>query len=119
MISISHEHDCELTIFTVKGNCTADEIVTFIEENFKDIKKYALWDLLEGTLDDLNTENFRKIAKTVKEHAKHKKTAYVIEKSLEFNFLNMYTVYTKLINFTVKIKAFKNKDDAMKWLFKD
>lgn len=117
MISISHEHDGELTVFTVNGNCTTDQVVSFIEENFKDIKKYAMWDLVDGSLDDLSTENFRKIAKAVKEHAKHEKTAYIVEKSLEFNVLSMYMVYTKLINLSVKIKPFKNKDDAIKWLF--
>ena len=117
MIEISHEHDGDLTIFTVKGHTTTEEIVAFIEENFKDIKKLALWDLIEGTLDDLDTGNFKKIASAVKEHAKHEKTAYVTENKIEFNFLNLYTVYTKLVNFSVKIKPFKKKDDAMKWLF--
>ena len=65
IVKVVPEND--LTIFTVEGDLSADEIVNYSSKYYvENPTKLVLWDATKGSVSKITADDFRKIAKKMK-----------------------------------------------------
>jgi len=117
MIKIEIEKNGELVVFNVLATTNFQEITNNIKDNYHLVKRFALWDFGDTDLSGLSTQEIRDVSEVVKQHATHKKTAYVGNSTLEFGLLNMYKAYADISEVIPKSKVFQTKEEAIEWLY--
>lgn len=109
-----------LTIFSVEGDLSANEILKYSTEYYdKKPTKYVLWDATKGSVGKIESSEFSIIAINMKEHTKMRaggKTALVGKFDIDFGYARMYEAYADLEEIPITYQVFRNADDAMKWL---
>ena len=110
----------DLSVFTVNGELSADEIIERVEEYYtKHPTKLVLWIMGDVDLSAITREGIERIIQTAKKNAgkrKEGKTAIVGSKDIEYGLARMYEAYTGLENLPYEYKIFKNVDEAKEWL---
>jgi len=110
----------DLSVFTVNGELTADEIIERVEEYYtKHPTKLVLWIMGDVDLSAITREGIERIIQTAKKNTgkrKEGKTAIVGSKDIEYGLARMYEAYTGLENLPYEYKIFKNVDEAKEWL---
>jgi len=110
----------DLSVFTVNGKLTADEIIERVEEYYtKHPTKLVLWIMGDVDLSAITREGIERIIQTAKKNTgkrKEGKTAIVGSKDIEYGLARMYEAYTGLENLPYEYKIFKNVDEAKEWL---
>ncbi len=110
----------DLTIFSVKGELTADEIIQYASGPYDQTPtKLVIWDVSEGYIYNNTSSQFRNIAikmKKLTEKREGGKTAFVGNRDADFGMGRMYEVFAKTENLPIEFKSFKSFDEAMKWL---
>jgi len=119
-IETSIDYEIALTIHTVKGQVTAEEIVRKIEEYYSgETTMLAIWDFSEASVVKLSAEEVRSIlpvARKFAETRKGGKSALVFSTDSEYGLGRMFEAFTELDAFPVEIRSFRSMKDAMEWL---
>jgi len=117
-VTLTPEED--LTIFTVHGALTADEIIKYSAEQYgSNPTKLVLWDVLNGSVNNIDTQDFQKIAAAVKPYTEKRvggKTAFVGEFDADFGMGRMYETYAAMENIPVMYRTFRDRQEALDWL---
>ena len=102
--------------FSMAGTCAVEEVLNTIKSDYPGISQGILWNLTAGSNTTLSPTDMRRIAQIVKQHAIHKKTAYLCSGDLEFGLFRMYESYAEIEKAPTHRKVFKNREDAIEWL---
>ena len=109
-----------LTIFTVEGDLSSDEIVTYSSKHYvENPTKLVLWDATKGSVSKITANDFQNIAKKMKGQTKKReggKTAIVGKFDVDFGLARMYEAYADIEEIRITYNVFHNAEDAMKWL---
>ena len=110
----------DLSVFTVNGELTADEIIERVEEYYtKHPTKLVLWIMGDVDLSAITREGIERIIQIAKKNTgkrKEGKTAIVGSKDVEYGLARMYEAYTGFENLPYEYKIFKDVDEAKEWL---
>ena len=115
-IDVSIDSQNDVTVFTVRGELTADDILKTIGEYSTTL---ILWDAMDGSVSNISAEDFRKISRIVKTTTKKSsrgKTAFVGRQEIDFGLGRMYEAFANIANLPIEYKTFKNVDEAKDWL---
>ena len=110
----------DLSVFTVNGELTADEIIEQVEEYYtQHPTKLVLWIMGDVDLSAVTGAGIEKIIQTAKKHTGKReegKTAIVGSRDIEYGLARMYEAYTGFENLPYEYKIFKDVDEAKEWL---
>jgi len=119
-IKITFVPQDDLTIFTVKGDLSSNEIMQYSSVYYQ-LKptQLVLWDASEGTVENITNEDFKKLASEMRKITHNRvvgKTALLGKFDIDFGLSRMYEAYAEMENVPVTYCSFHNRDDAMSWL---
>lgn len=119
-ISKKYEPDIDLTVFSVVGAATFEEIweQTRIFLNDKPTR-LVLWDFTEGTVALISSEEAERIAalgSNIRPNIKGGKAAFLAPKDIDFGISRMFQVFSEIKNFTFEIEVFRDMSTAQEWL---
>ena len=118
---IDSEND--MTVFTVIGKVTANELVAAISDFYEnDVTSNILWDLTKGDLSEIRSSDVELIANLSVKYAEKRssgKTAIVGSDDLAFGLSRMYEITKELVKLPFETQAFRDIDKAFKWLLSD
>ena len=110
----------DISVQTVTGKITADEIIQKIEDYYsKGITRSILWDFSKVSLVKITSEDVCKIAHLAKKYSglrKGGKTALVFVSDLGFGLGRMYDIAQDIEESEVDHMVFRDKNSTMKWL---
>ena len=110
----------DLSVFTVNGQLTADEIIERVEEFYtKHPTKLVLWIMGDVDLSAITSEGIERIIRIAKQNTGKRqegKTAIVGAKDVEYGLARMYEAHTGFENLPNEYKVFKDVDEAKEWL---
>lgn len=119
-IDVSIDREKDLTVFTVTGALTADEIIECALEYYeKQPTKLVLWDASFGSVHNITSGEFRRIARAMKRLTSMRaggKTAFVGEYDVDFGMGRMYETYSEIEQLPVVYRTFRSRDEAERWL---
>jgi hypothetical protein len=102
--------------FIMEGDCELEEVLDIISTQYCNISTGVLWNFTKGSNVNLRADDMTLIAKMVKKHAIHKRTAYVGSIDLEYGLLRMYETYAEMASVSPAMKVFRDRDAAIQWL---
>ena len=118
---IDSEND--MTVFTVIGKVTANELVAAISDFYENyVTSNILWDLTKGDLSEIRPPDVELIANLSVKYAEKRssgKTAIVGSDDLAFGLSRMYEITKELVKLPFETQAFRDIDKAFKWLLSD
>ena len=112
----------DLLIVTVKGQLTAEDVISVINEYYPNgIVKNVIWDLTNGSLSLISKHGFRNIASaaltSLKDGARQGgKTVYVGLADVEYGLLRMYSVIAEMAGVPIEYKVFRKLEEAHNWI---
>ena len=113
----------DITVHTVTGEITAEELILKIEEYYSgESTKSILWDFTEASLEKITPGQVREIAEFTKERSEIRrggKTALVFGSDLGFGLGRMFDTFQEIGDSKVEHMAFRDKQKAMEWLNSD
>ncbi len=124
LISSTFDPDRNVIVMKISGNITVSQLVAgydeiFGHEQFKP-NMHAIWDLTELDLKSFPINEVRKLPGELRKYMTRRgadyKAALVTNRSVDFQLLRLYTNFLKLIGTNFKIRTFRSKDDAYKWI---
>lgn len=119
-IKVFIDPDRNLTVFEVRGDLTAEEIMRYSSEHYQtQPTKLVLWDCSLGSVKNIRSNEFRRIAEKMKKIAEKRvggKTAFVGDITVDFGMGRMYEAFAEIEEVPVEYRTFKNVEDARKWL---
>ena len=122
-MAISRKRDKDLTLLTVLGDTSFEELMDVIREVYeKFTTKHLIYDFSHGTFVNASTENIKTILQYVKKHGevrKGGKTAYVGGEDYEFGMLRMTEALAQIEGLPVNIEVFRSLDKAIQWVGKE
>jgi hypothetical protein len=117
-IEVARDHD--VTVFTVVGELTADDITGAIKTDYSQTPTtHILWDLTEGSLSGMTAHAFRQVADVaqgIRIPAPGARTAYVGSDDLAYGLMRMYTALAALARVPAEYQVFRTKGEALAWL---
>lgn len=120
-IDIQVISDKNLTIFAVKGEVTFDEGMAVLQAFYgSNPTLYSLWDIREGTLSKITSEEIDRIVDFLAEVSASRmggKTAGVVAKDIDFGIARMFEAISEIRKYKPKVRIFRQIDHAMNWLF--
>ena len=120
-IDVSINAKDDLTVFTVTGSLSHEDIIKFSNQYYMEIPpSKVLWDTRNGTVLDISTNEFRNIAKRMKELTVRRiggKTAFVEDNNEDFGMGRLYESFAMSEELPVSYRVFRTIDDAKNWLF--
>jgi len=109
-----------LTIFTVTGAVSAEEIVTKAAEDMAAPQtRNSMWDFSEASSVKLTTPAVEKIAQSLTSHAAHiegGRVALVGSKMINIGLGKVFKVFATLAGLPYHYRIFRNKVRAVEWL---
>lgn len=109
-----------LTIFTVTGAVSAEEIVTKAAEDMAAPQtQHSMWDFTEASSVKLTTVAVEKIAQSLAAHAAHTeggKVALVGSKMVNIGLGKVFQVFAALAGLPFTYRIFRNTQHAIDWL---
>jgi hypothetical protein len=119
-IETSRDYENDLTINTVMGPVTGDEIVRrIVEYHTGEPTKLAIWDFSSADLTRLDIELLKPLAETGKEGYRRRpgrKTALVVPSDLAYGMALMWSALIELEDLPVENRAFRSMKEAKEWL---
>ena len=119
-ISASRGEQKDLTIVTVEGSVTADQvrehIVSFLTS---EPTRLVLWDLRRGSLAAISSQSIQMIVSAGAPHAHRRqggRTAIVSSRDLDFGLSRMFQTIAELEHVPFEIRVFRDLNAAMAWL---
>jgi hypothetical protein len=121
-IETSIDYPSDLTIHTVKGDVSAEEIIRRIEEYHSGkVTLRVIWDFSEASIEDSSDEKLRSllaVAGKYSEVQKGGKAALVSTETFLFGLERMYEILTEIEGSPVEHRAFRSMEDAKEWIGK-
>ena len=115
-----YETISDLTIFTVIGQVTHEEIKEAINEFYEGVaSKNVLWDLSKGNFEMISNVDIQQLASIPKSQymaRKGGKTAIVADKDLAYGMARIYEARSQADSLPFETKIFRNIEDAYQWL---
>jgi hypothetical protein len=122
-IETTRDDENDLTVFTVKGELTAKEILHFASEYYaKKTTRLVLWDVTSGTAGAISNDDFRQIAEQMKNYTSKRKggkTAFVVKSNLDFGLGRMYGAFAEIEHLPVAYRTFRTIEEAKNWIFSE
>jgi len=116
----SKRGDDKLTIFTVTGKISFEEVMRALKRSYAgNPTSNILWDLRKGSATDLTYDNLVKISEyTAKVSGKRQggKTALVSPSDVDYGILRTLDSFGEVYEFSFYIRAFRDYDEAIVWL---
>ncbi|MDA8139990.1 MAG: hypothetical protein M0036_15185 [Desulfobacteraceae bacterium] len=112
----------DLTIHTLEGPISSNDIITTIEEYYRgQPTTHIIWDFTAATLNQCRDEDIQAIAVAANKHSKawpDSKTALVLPGDLQFGLGRMYETFAELENGATQVQSFRGMTEAQAWLAK-
>ena len=116
-----------LTIFTLTGEMTLDEIQKAIRSFWEahDLRLNALWDVRQAKLNNLKSSDMVSLTALIGQYThrfeerKGGKTAVVALSDLQYGFSRILGSLYEIEDFPTKLKVFRIMDEAFEWLDQD
>lgn len=109
-----------LTIFTVTGMVSAEEIATKAAEDMAAPQtRNSMWDFTQASSVKLTTAAIEKIAQSLSSHAAHiegGKVALVGSKTVNIGLGKLFQVFATLAGLPHTYRIFRNTQRAINWL---
>lgn len=119
-ITKSYESDIDLTIFTIVGEITFDEVLdhtrTFLSGK---PSKLALWDFTSGTIARISSQELKEIAKqgdVISARIEGGKGAILAPKDIDYGMSRIFQVFSEIEDFPLEVEIFRDLNAAKKWL---
>jgi hypothetical protein len=113
----------DMTVFTVIGKVTANELVAAISDFYENsVTSNILWDLTKSDLSEIRSSDVELITNLSVKYAEKRssgKTAIVGSDDLTFGISRMYEMTKEIAKLPFETKAFRDIDKAFKWLLSD
>jgi len=120
VIVVEKDIDRQLTIISVTGETTAEEITrTIVAHNSHEVTKLILWDLTKAMIQSLTGNQVRDLAQTTQQFIERReggKTAIVVPSDLGFGLARMYDIVQENTQVQVSHMTFRGKELALQWL---
>ena len=116
MIQVLQLYGGKFTLFKVEGKPTVDDIIGIVKTHYANVQVGIIWNFIKGEIADFSSQDMRTIASHAAQSAKHKKTAFVGPKDIQFGILRMYGANAEMKNVPPIMKAFRTMEDAIDWL---
>jgi hypothetical protein len=115
------DEDKDLTIFTVTGRLSFDEVMPVVKDFYDgNPTKNVLWDLTDIKEVQVTSEEVRLIVsygpRYEGKRASAGKTAFVVQKEVLFGMSRMFEIQSNMKNVPYTIEVFRNRDEAYQWL---
>ena len=121
MITSTADLAADLTVFKAKGSITVHELITHMKGFARDSRtRLTLWDFTEATYDTSSpqrdlTSLFRELLPYA-ENRRGGRSALLYETS-GFGIGRMAEILADLRSFPFEFKVFRNRAEALSWLF--
>ena len=113
----------DMTVFTVIGKVTANELVAAISDFYENsVTSNILWDLTKSDLSEIRSSDVELIVNLSVKYAEKRssgKTAIVGSDDLTFGISRMYEITKEIVKLPFETQAFRDIDKAFKWLLSD
>ena len=117
------KEDQSLTILTVHGTLTCDEVIATLDAlHGNEVPLHLLWDMREADVSKITREDMDQIVAAEKQYVRlhgNGKTACVVQSELAFGRFRMYDALAELAGLTNTRRVFRSMDDAVRWLEPD
>ena len=119
-ITSTLEAESDLTVITVVGKVDAEQIASQIISFLTgEPTQLVLWDIREGSLVSLSSNDLQMIVKRGAQFADRRKggrTAIVCSKDLDYGLSRMFQAFASLQHIPFEIDVFRNLEEAREWL---
>ena len=107
----------------ISGNISVSQLVgydeIFAHEQFKP-NMHGIWDLTDLDLKSFPINEVHRLPGELRKYMQRRgadyKAALVTNRSVDYQLLRLYITILKLIGTNFKIRLFRTKDDAYKWI---
>lgn len=110
----------DLTLVKATGKLTSEDFHDWMVKYYEgEVTTFVLWDLTGVDLSGLSTDEVKEIVqhtRRISDIRQGGKTALVFDKTLEYGMGRMFETYSDIANMPFEFKAFRNLEDARKWL---
>lgn len=122
-IKRSNIKDASLTILTVIGVVTCEDVIHALEDFYEnDVTQNILWDYIDADVSKITEKCMMQIIEIAKSYAhlrKKGRTAIVGRTDLTFGLSRMYEILSEVNEHSIQHRAFRNIDEATAWLKTD
>lgn len=110
----------ELTICTVTGQMTRNEVPSFLEDFYESPTRDILWDLRQADLSMIENKDVEDWVKFARDRAspgrKMGKTALVADSDPEYGYMRMTDLISEMMQVPLHVKTFRSMQEAMVWI---
>jgi hypothetical protein len=110
----------EVTLRKIIGDVTIDEMLNALREYYAgQVTRNWVWDLSNGSVRSLTSNDMKLIAELVLQHAHSRaggKTAIVAPNDLDYGISRMLNIYAELGNILFQTQTFRTLSEAAKWI---
>ena len=120
-IETSIDYQLDLTVHTVSGNVTAQEILDKLDIYYQDKPtSLILWDFTNATWSGISSNELHKTVVKAKKYSRPGgKTALVFSKDSDFGIGRMLEALAEIEDYDYEFRSFRRLKDAYKWLTGD
>ncbi|MBT5047633.1 MAG: hypothetical protein HOM58_03950 [Rhodospirillaceae bacterium] len=119
-IEISVDSDAGASIFDVRGEVTADEIIAAMDQQYvAGAPPHAIWDYSRAGFFQLITNDYKRVALAAKERSQHRpggKTAFVAPGETEAIALRFLQATSQVIDLPIPLEIHQTRVEALAWL---
>ncbi len=117
-IETSIDYQLDLTVHTVSGDLTSQEILDKLEIYYQGRPTtLILWDLTNATWSGIATDELYELVRKAKKYSrKGGKTALVFSKDIDFGIGRMLEAFAEMEAYDYEFGSFRNRKDAKEWL---
>ena len=116
-----------LTVYTLTGELTADEIQNAIKMYWeaRELTLHALWDVRSAKLANLESSDIEGITEFIDQYRhrfderKGGKSAVVASSDLQYGLSRILETLYEIKDFPTQLQTFRLMDKAMDWLYQD
>lgn len=122
-IRISVDTDADASIFDVRGEVTADDIIAAMNQQYvAGSPRHAIWDYTRAAFHKLETADYIRIATAAKDRAAYRvggKTAFIAPGKQEVVAIKLLEAMSRVIDLPIPLCICRTKSDAIDWLAAD
>jgi hypothetical protein len=121
-INTTIDDSLQFTIHTIKGKVSPEEIIDKIKTYSKNgPTELVLWDFSKADLSNIKFEHVETCISLASQYLNHRnsgKTALVFSSDVGYGLGRIFETRIDIIDSKIPYMTFRNKKDALKWLFK-
>ena len=120
LIETTVDKNRQLTIQTITGEATFDEIARAIKTYYEGVvTKFVLWDSSQALFDKVKASEVEALAAVAKRYSSCRqggKTALVFSSDLGFGIGRMFDTHHEILASKISHASFRSREEAFKWL---